>query len=79
MFAQFINSGNGILMTANINSSLLLMRLAAELGREKMTLIRMLDWAKLSDVQIAEERVFNKAYRDIEDALDGKADLPWQS
>ena len=58
------------MMTANINSSQILRRLASECGREKMTLNRMTTWTELSDVQLEEEHLFRDAMTKIEQALD---------
>jgi DNA repair exonuclease SbcCD ATPase subunit len=69
MLANFIENGNHIIMTANINSSGLLRSLAAECGTEKMELSRMTSWAELSAVQVAEEKAFNDAYKEIERAM----------
>ena len=69
MFAQFVESGHDLLMTANINSSQLLRRLANECGQERMTLHRMTSWTELSDVQLEEEELFTMAFEEIEDAL----------
>jgi len=70
MFARFADAGHGIIMTANINTSQILQRMAAICGRAKMVLHRMISWAPLSDVQNAEEKLFQEAYAQIEAALD---------
>lgn len=70
MFGKFVDEGHRIIMTANINTSQLLLRLARTCGRESMRLRRMTDWTALSDVQIAEEELFDQAYAEIESALD---------
>jgi DNA repair exonuclease SbcCD ATPase subunit len=69
MIAQFVESGFSVIMTANINSSRLLLSLAEECGREKMRIQQMTNWAELSDVQVEEEELFKEAYREIESAL----------
>ena len=79
MFSQFLKEQNCIVMTANINTSFLLRRLAKECRTERMSLIRMTDWAKLSDVQLEEEAVFEKAYEDIQAELDGVGTVNWQN
>ena len=45
MFAQFVDHGNSIVMTANINSSQLLRRMAARCQSDLMHLERMTEWA----------------------------------
>jgi hypothetical protein len=69
MFAEFVMAGHQIVMTANINASQLLLRLAATCGSEYMKLARMTDWAPLSEVQAEEEGLFDSAYADIEQKL----------
>jgi len=69
MLAMFAEAGHQVIMTANLNSSRLLLELAARCGRANMTLCRMTDWAELSTVQQDEEELFDKAFADIEDAL----------
>lgn len=71
MFAAFVNNGYHIMMTANINSSRILRKLANRCGREKMSLCRMTSWTQLSEVQIAEEQLFEEAFKEIEDSMDG--------
>ncbi|HEX3685630.1 MAG TPA: hypothetical protein VHU83_24055 [Bryobacteraceae bacterium] len=69
MFAKFVKDGHSIIMTANINSSELLLKLAGECGRDRMAINRMTSWTELSDVQLKEEPLFHKAYDAIETAL----------
>jgi len=69
MFAQFVQAGSHIMMTANINTSQILLRLASLCGNEKMRLGRMTDWTQLSDVQRESESLFDEAYESIESNL----------
>lgn len=69
MLASFAQSGHQIIMTANLNSSQLLLALAQQCGKAGMQLCRMTDWAELSEVQQEEEALFDKAYDDIEAAM----------
>ena len=69
MFARFVQDGFGIVMTANINTSRLLLSLAEQCGDKLMNLCRMTTWTDLSDVQMAEEDLFDEAFRQIEKAL----------
>ena len=71
MFAKFVENGHEILMTANINTSQLLRKLAKACGEERMTLARMTEWGELSEVQQEEEELFDGAYTAIEAALAG--------
>lgn len=70
MFAQYLNMGHDIIMTANINSSQILLRLALECGRSKMTLHQMTSWTELSDVQLKEQPLFQNALAAIEEAFE---------
>lgn len=71
MLGTYACDGHTLIMTANINTSKLLERLALKCGKPLMRLERMTDWTYLSDVQADEEELFNEAYRDIERALEG--------
>lgn len=66
MFAQFIKSGHGMLMTANINTSFLLKELAFGCGKKHLTLHLMTNWSELSTVQTKAEPKFREAYKEIE-------------
>ena len=69
MFGDFVQQGYDIIMTANINSSQLLLQLAQKCSREKMQIERMTEWTILSTVQQEEQSVIDKAFNDIERAL----------
>ena len=69
MLARFAEKGHQILMTANINSSKLLLSLAGQCSKKTMSLCRMTTWTDLSDVQVSEEKSFDDAYALIEAAL----------
>ncbi len=69
MFGEFIEGGNRIIMTANINTSQLLTRLATRCKKSKMQLTRMTEWTNLSQVQVDEQELFEKAYSAIEYSL----------
>ncbi len=70
MFAEFVEGGHDIMMTANINSSQILRKMASVCGKSKMVLYRMMPWAVLSSVQQEEEPLFRKAYEEIEAELE---------
>ncbi len=69
MLSKFVKSGNFILMTANLRSSQLVIRLASLQHLAGMQVIRMTDWTELSEVQQSEEKLFLDAYREIDSAL----------
>jgi DNA repair exonuclease SbcCD ATPase subunit len=69
LLAAFAENGDQLLMTANINSSQLLLRMAKRCGDAKMQFLRMTAWTTLSRVQQEEEGLFEKAFADIEGAL----------
>lgn len=71
MFADFVLKGYDVIMTANINSSQLLLQMAKKCKREKMKIERMTNWTILSTVQQEEQDVIEAAFNNIETALDG--------
>lgn len=79
MLAMFAEAGHQIVMTANLNTSQLLLALAKRCGRSGMTLCRMTDWAELSDVQKEEEDLFDQAYQAIERAMEPQRNEPTES
>lgn len=73
MFAEYvINYNQNLFMTANINASQLLLSLAEICGKNKMKFRRMLEWTDLSEIQKEGENLFQKVYKNIEDALNKK-------
>ena len=71
MFADFVLKGYDVVMTANINSSQLLLQMAKKCKRAKMKIERMTNWTILSTVQQEEQDVIEGAFNNIERALDG--------
>lgn len=69
MFSKFVAQGNAVLMTANLRSSELILRLAQLQKRRGMQMVRMTDWTDLSEVQQREELLFGQAYDRIDAAL----------
>lgn len=69
MFSKFVAKGNRVLMTANLRSSQLVLRLAQLQKSAGMQVVRMTDWTDLSEVQQSEEALFTEAYNAIEAAL----------
>ena len=71
MFAQFIEGGYHLLMTANINTSQLLRKLARQCNSENMHIERMTEWTLLSDVQVEADAqgLFQEAFDAIEQEL----------
>lgn len=69
MLALFAGAEHQIIMTANLNSSQLLLALARSCGHKNMQLCRMTDWSELTTVQQEEEALFNQAFHDIESAM----------
>lgn len=70
MFGSFAKGGNQLIMTANINTSELLHKLASICGHKRMRLMRMTEWTYLTEVQQDAEGLFQRAYREIEDKLE---------
>ena len=69
MLAMFARAEHRIIMTANLNSSQLLLALAHQCGSDGMRLCLMTDWAELSEVQREEEPLFDDAYDRIKAAM----------
>lgn len=69
MFADFIAKGFSVIMTANINTSQLLLKLAEMCGKDKMKVERMTEWTMLTQVQQEEQDVIEQAYNQIESKL----------
>lgn len=69
MFSKFVAEGNRVLMTANLRSSQLVLRLANLQKSAGMQVVRMTDWTDLSEVQQSEEALFIDAYNSINAAL----------
>lgn len=76
MFARYMERGQHILMTANINTSRLLVRLAERCTAEHMKVSRMTDWAQLSSVQEEEQPLFEKALNEIATILAPRVPKP---
>jgi len=70
MFAQYVNQGHNLILTANLNSSGLIRTLAAQTGKDSFRLENMLRWSNLSIVQSRHAELFEDAIRDIEDRLE---------
>ena len=69
MFALFVEDGYNLIMTANINTSQLLLELAKRCGTEEMHLERMTEWTTLSEVQASSQHLFKQAFDQIEKYL----------
>lgn len=69
MFSKFVAAGNRVIMTANLRSSQLVLRLAEMQKSTGMQIVRMTDWTDLSEVQRSEESLFANAYNAIDAAL----------
>ena len=69
MFADFVSKGYSVIMTANINSSQLLLKLAELCGERSMKIERMTEWTILTQVQQEEQNVIEDAYDKIEKKL----------
>ena len=68
MFGDFASLGYNLIMTANINTSELLIELAKKCSNS-MSIERMTEWTYLSDVQVREEKKIISAYNKIEAEL----------
>ena len=73
MFADFVTQGYTVIMTANINTSHLLLKMAEMCGKNRMKIERMTDWTTLSTVQQQEQDIIKEAFDEIEKRLEGYA------
>lgn len=69
MFSKFAEAGNKIVMTANLRSSHLVLRLAELQTEQEMQIERLTEWTELSSVQREQEHLFTDAYSEIDAAL----------
>lgn len=69
MLAMFADQGHQIIMSANLNSSQLLLAIAKKCRSDNLGLSRVMDWAELSQVQQQEEELFEEAYQKIEQEM----------
>jgi energy-coupling factor transporter ATP-binding protein EcfA2 len=72
MLSKFVAKNNRVLMSANLNSSQLLLALAKACGKSKMSLVYIMDWAALSTVQQDEVALFDVAKSKVVAALAGE-------
>lgn len=69
MFGKFADGCGRLVMTANINTSQLLLELATVCDVSRMELLRMTEWSSLTDVQLEAEDLFTEAFSRIEEQL----------
>lgn len=69
MLGDFAKINHKLIMTANINSSQLLLELANICKVDNMKIERMTEWTTLSDVQQAESIRIEEAYNNLESTL----------
>ncbi len=69
MIADFSEGNFKTIMTANINTSRLLLELAEICGNKRMKIQRMTDWTYLSEVQTKEQTKIESAFTQIETLL----------
>jgi len=73
MFAQYVTTYHqNLFMTANINTSQLLLSLARKCGRNNMEFRRMIEWTDPSEIQKEGEYLFKQVFDSIEAALNEK-------
>lgn len=70
MFSKYAKMNNFIIMTANLRSSYLVLRLAKQQKLDGMQIVKMTEWTNLTEVQKSEEVLFIDAYKQIEMAME---------
>lgn len=69
MLFEYTEEGKQLIMTANLNSSGFIKTLASLCKNDKFNLIRMIDWANLTDVHLNKYSLFENVLDDIEKEL----------
>jgi DNA repair exonuclease SbcCD ATPase subunit len=71
MFAEFVKKNQKLVLTANINTSQLLINLARSCGPTRMRIEPMTRWRHLTEVQLSGLDLFSEALSGINSALTG--------
>lgn len=71
LFGKFAEGSDRLVMTANINTSRLLLELASRCGSANMDLVRMTTWTDLTPIQEEAQDEFERAYSQVEAELGG--------
>lgn len=71
LFGKFAEGPDRLVMTANINTSRLLLELASRCGSANMDLVRMTSWTDLTPIQEEAQDDFERAYAQVEAELSG--------
>lgn len=69
LFDQFAKTGHSLVMMSNLNSSNLLGQLTMSSSTDEMEIFKMVDWSRLSEVQIESSTLFDEVYLDLEERL----------
>lgn len=72
LFAQFVESDHSLIVMSNLNSSNLLGRLTELSSPSQMDIFKMIEWSRLSDVQILSAPLFDRVYAELEASLHGE-------
>lgn len=69
LFDLFVRSGHSLMMMSNLNSSNLLQQLTARANPETMKIFKMVEWSRLSDVQLESSALFDSVYSMLDESL----------
>lgn len=69
LFDLFVQSGHSLMMMSNLNSSNLLYQLTSRASSETMKIFKMVEWARLSDVQLESAELFDEVYAQLDASL----------
>lgn len=72
LFAQFVSSAHSLVIMSNLNSSNLLGRLTQLSSPSQMEIFKMIEWSRLSDVQIMSAPLFDRVYAELDASLHGE-------
>lgn len=71
LFDQFATHGNALVLMSNLNASNLLLELTSLSSPVSLEIFQMLEWAKLSDIQLESSALFERVYDQLEASLKG--------
>lgn len=69
LFGQFVRGGNSLVLMNNLNSSNLLKQLTSLATPDEMSLFKMIEWSRLSDVQIESASLFDDVFFELSASL----------
>lgn len=75
LFGQFVQGDNCLVLMNNLNSSNLLKELTGKASPSDMSIFKMIEWSRLSDVQIESASLFDKVYDELTASLNNLGEI----